>query len=242
MYRFKSLGLNRHSVLVSFAAQRLTTCLLISGVVVWSAVTHAQTEPNSTATAQIQQSNTTTVSTAPTAMASSTPDQSNSGKTKQTPNKHQYGDNPNIFSVLGHKTQEKVVQSAEKVGEVTQKGISKIKPSVDQAWDVVTAKPVYKVPIEHKALSESSNTTHTTTDNTANQSPAAPTQSQPLTKLSPATAAATSETSNLPNTAENPVQNLTPALKQAQTEPKTPATSITSPKAPTTPTTDLRHL
>lgn len=102
-----------------------------------------------------------TISHAQKAQANNTP-----AATSSTPavaqNKHDYGTNPNIFAVLGHKTQEKVMQSAEKVSEVAEKagavaekGVSKIKPSVDQAWNVVTAKPVYKAPIEHKPLNQS---------------------------------------------------------------------------------------
>ncbi len=48
------------------------------------------------------------------------------------PNQSQpYGDNPNIFRVLAHKTGEAVQNTAEKVGEVTEKGIQKIKPTLD---------------------------------------------------------------------------------------------------------------
>ena len=42
-----------------------------------------------------------------------------------------YGDNPNIFRVLAHKTSEAVQNTAEKVGTATEKGIQKIKPSFD---------------------------------------------------------------------------------------------------------------
>lgn len=43
-----------------------------------------------------------------------------------------YGDNPNIFKVLAHKTGEAVQNTAEKVGGATEKGIQKIKPSLDE--------------------------------------------------------------------------------------------------------------
>lgn len=46
-----------------------------------------------------------------------------------------YGDNPNIFTVLAHKTGEVVQNTAEKVGAATEKGIQKIKPKVDETWD-----------------------------------------------------------------------------------------------------------
>ena len=45
-----------------------------------------------------------------------------------------YGENPNLLHVFAYKTQEGVINTAEKVGEVTEKGIAKIKPGVDRAW------------------------------------------------------------------------------------------------------------
>ena len=47
----------------------------------------------------------------------------------------QYGENPNIAHVLAYKAQEKVVGAAQSVGQATEKGIAKIKPGVDQAWE-----------------------------------------------------------------------------------------------------------
>lgn len=46
-----------------------------------------------------------------------------------------YGDNPNIFKVLGHKAQQKVQNTAEKVDTAAQKGIAKVKPKVENAWE-----------------------------------------------------------------------------------------------------------
>jgi hypothetical protein len=46
-----------------------------------------------------------------------------------------YGENPNLAHVLGYKTQEGVISTAQKVGTATEKGVAKIKPSVDQAWE-----------------------------------------------------------------------------------------------------------
>ena len=43
-----------------------------------------------------------------------------------------YGDNPNIFKVLAKKTGEAVQNTAEKVGNATERGIQKIKPSLDE--------------------------------------------------------------------------------------------------------------
>ena len=46
-----------------------------------------------------------------------------------------YGDNPNLLHVFAYKAQEGVINTAEKVGEATEKGIAKIKPGVDRAWN-----------------------------------------------------------------------------------------------------------
>ena len=46
-----------------------------------------------------------------------------------------YGKNPNIFHVWAYKTQEGVINTAEKVGTATEKGIQKIRPSAHQALD-----------------------------------------------------------------------------------------------------------
>ena len=45
-----------------------------------------------------------------------------------------YGDNPNIFHVFAYKTQENVIEGAHKVAEVTSSGLSKVKPSLSEAW------------------------------------------------------------------------------------------------------------
>lgn len=42
-----------------------------------------------------------------------------------------YGDNPNIFKVLAKKTSDAVQNTAEKVGNATERGIQKIKPTFD---------------------------------------------------------------------------------------------------------------
>ena len=46
-----------------------------------------------------------------------------------------YADNPNLLHVWAYKTQEGVIQAAQKVGEVTERGIEKIRPSAHQALD-----------------------------------------------------------------------------------------------------------
>ncbi|QIO09930.1 hypothetical protein [Acinetobacter lanii] len=52
--------------------------------------------------------------------------------TQTTPS---YGDNPNLLKVLAVKTQEKVQSTAEKVGAATERGIAKIKPTIDNTWN-----------------------------------------------------------------------------------------------------------
>lgn len=46
-----------------------------------------------------------------------------------------YGDNPNIIKVLAVKAQNSVQSTAEKVGAATERGIAKIKPSIDNTWN-----------------------------------------------------------------------------------------------------------
>lgn len=46
-----------------------------------------------------------------------------------------YGDNPNIFVVLGHKAKNAVQNTANKVGAATERGIQKIKPKVDNTLE-----------------------------------------------------------------------------------------------------------
>ena len=101
-----------------------------------------------------------------------------------------YGDNPNLIKVLAVKTQEKVVDTAERVGAATERGIAKVKPSVEKTWDKTktvttdtaktardkTVQTVNKtkevvlgqnhsstVPIESGSLSQSTTTSPTTT-------------------------------------------------------------------------------
>lgn len=56
----------------------------------------------------------------------------------QTPNTAKqttYGDNPNIVRVIAGKTQSAVQHTAEKIGAATERGIEKIKPTVDGTWN-----------------------------------------------------------------------------------------------------------
>ena len=45
-----------------------------------------------------------------------------------------YGDNPNLLHVFAYKTQQGVINTAEKVGAAAEKGVAKVKPKVDRAW------------------------------------------------------------------------------------------------------------
>lgn len=46
-----------------------------------------------------------------------------------------YGKNPNLLHVWAYKAQEGVIGAAKNVGDMTERGVAKVKPSVDQAWD-----------------------------------------------------------------------------------------------------------
>jgi hypothetical protein len=63
---------------------------------------------------------------APTATDTVTPPQNNAVP---------YGDNPNIFKVITQKAQTTVQNTAEKVDHAAQKGIAKVKPKVENAWE-----------------------------------------------------------------------------------------------------------
>lgn len=121
-----------------------------------------------------------------------------------------YGENPNIFEVIAHKTSDKVVNTAEKVGDATERGVAKIKPKVNQAWDNITAKHTVDVPIEQKSLSHSSNNETTPT-------------AKPLPSRTPQ--------AQLP--VQAPVTNTTPDNKT----PLNPNTTPGHQAEPTTPTT-----
>lgn len=60
---------------------------------------------------------------------------SNSAQTSPQNPTPTYGDNPNIFKVLGHKAQQKAQNTVERVDQAAQKGVGKIKPKVSNAWE-----------------------------------------------------------------------------------------------------------
>ena len=118
-----------------------------------------------------------------------------------------YGDNPNIFKVLAHKTQEKVQHTAEKVEDATETGLAKIKPKVNQAWDAVTGGEAQNVPIEQKPHNQSSNNT-------------------PAPKPNPVAPAAIVQPATTPNI---------PAKSNAETQQPASATTEASPAESTMP-------
>ncbi|WP_445114881.1 hypothetical protein [Acinetobacter sp. WZC-1] len=119
-----------------------------------------------------------------------------------------YGDNPNIFKVIGYKTQQTVENTAGKIGKAAEKGVDATVKKVNQAKDAIVGNSG-GVPIEQKQLSQSSaETTATapvvattpvtddnrqvvtsetvaTTGNTAQQNPG----TDPQTAVQPATGA-----------------------------------------------------
>lgn len=139
-----------------------------------------------------------------------------------------YGDNPNIFKVFAYKTTDKVVDTAEKVGDATERGIDKLKPKVDEAWDKVTGKHTVDVPIENKSLSQSSNN-----EPAAKVIPAIPlTPAQP--SPAPATVPATPLTpaNKVPATPNKVPEPVKPAEAQKPLEQVKPTALQTTPTSP----------
>lgn len=151
-----------------------------------------------------------------------------------------YGDNPNIFEVIAHKTSDKVVNTAEKVGDATERGVAKIKPKVDQAWDNITAKHTVDVPIEQKSLSHSSNNETTPTAKplpSRTPQPQLPVQA-PVTNTTP-----DNKTPLNPNTTPgHQAEPTTPTTMPSQNQQQLKPTATTLPQtklSPSTPTISL---
>lgn len=145
-----------------------------------------------------------------------------------------YGDNPNIFEVLAHKTSDKVVNTAEKVGDATERGVAKIKPKVDQAWDNITAKHTTDVPIEQKPLNRSSNNevvpkiSQTPAATVSTAIDAIPSQTQQIAQpqaQTPVTPAGSNKTSEIP---VEPVKDKVPEKSVAPStqDPATPTPQV----------------
>ena len=138
-----------------------------------------------------------------------------------------YGDNPNIFEVLAHKTSDKVVNTAEKVGDATERGVAKVKPKVNQAWENITAKHTVDVPIEQKSLSQSSNNVAAPSSNQSQAQPAVTVDPKPQAEaktVDAQTPSTTAPETSRPSTVTTPVTQKTPAMPSA-----TPATSTATP-------------
>ena len=127
-----------------------------------------------------------------------------------------YGDNPNIFKVLGHKAQQKVQNTADKVDYGLQKGIAKVKPKVENAWEetkefATEKSEVAKEKTERAAITvnQKLNQTKDNIIGSPNDQPA-PIVSHPLSK---------SSTDQQPA----PVQQIPPA---AQVHPVQPASNL----------------
>lgn len=130
-----------------------------------------------------------------------------------------YGDNPNIFKVLAHKTQEKVKHTAENVEDATETGLAKIKPKVNQAWDAVTGGEAQNVPIEQKPLNQSSNNT-------------------PAPKPNPVAPAAIVQPPITPNIpAKSNAETQQPASATTEASPAGSTMPVAAPRLPTPPKT-----
>lgn len=81
-----------------------------------------------------------------------------------------YGDNPNIFKVIGYKTKETFENTFSKIGNATERGVDKVKPIAEKtvtsiehtatkAKEAILGDPNVKVPIEQHTLSAPSSNT-----------------------------------------------------------------------------------
>lgn len=130
-----------------------------------------------------------------------------------------YGDNPNLIKVLAVKAQGKVQSTAEKVGAATERGVAKIKPTVDNTWQNVkqSISSTEEVPIQRSTLSQSSAPlTNPSLPITATSN------SQPQTKLTSQTSTAIKHPVDAVEPAAMIAQNqaVIPAKKQAPSSPK----------------------
>lgn len=100
-----------------------------------------------------------------------------------------YGKNPNIFHVWAYKAQEGVIGAAKNVGEMTERGVAKVKPSVDQAWDNtknLASGTVHKVDEGATQAAQTANTKIQETKEALGAKPqqSAPIEQQPLSEPS----------------------------------------------------------
>lgn len=133
-----------------------------------------------------------------------------------------YGDNPNIFHVWAYKTQEGVINTANRVGNAAERGVGKIKPSVDQAWDNTKDAASSTVQKADAGAQKAAQNVNTKIQETKEALGGKPSQSAPIEQRS------LSEPSTSPSS--------------YQTAPITPAASPTAPNSAGTkayPVTDL---
>lgn len=103
-----------------------------------------------------------------------------------------YGENPNLLHVFAYKAQEGVINTAEKVGKVAEKGVAKVKPKVDQAWDntkTTTATTINKVDQGAAQVTQQANQRIQETKDaiSGSNSQPAPIEQQPLSQSSTVT-------------------------------------------------------
>ena len=133
-----------------------------------------------------------------------------------------YGKNPNIFHVWAYKTQQGVINTAEKVGGAAERGIEKVKPSVDQAWDNTKDVASSTVQKADAGAQKTAQNVNTKIQETKEVLGAKPTQSAPIEQRS----------LSAPSTAPSSYQSV----------PVTPAAAPTTPNSSGTtayPVTDL---
>lgn len=67
--------------------------------------------------------------------AQTPPAEANSSSQKAQAPIQPYADNPNLLHVWAYKAQQGILNAADRVGEVAEKGVEKVRPSVHQAWE-----------------------------------------------------------------------------------------------------------
>ena len=122
-----------------------------------------------------------------------------------------YGDNPNIFKVITHKAQNAVQNTAEKVDHAAQKGIAKVKPKVENAWeetkDFASEKSVIAIEKTQNAAVKVNKKLNETKDELIGSpnDQRAPIVSHPLSQSS--TGVESAPVQQVPSTQTQPVQN-----------------------------------
>ncbi|OAL79940.1 hypothetical protein AY606_04665 [Acinetobacter sp. SFB] len=124
-----------------------------------------------------------------------------------------YGDNPNIFRVLTQKAQTTVQNTAEKVDHAAQKGIAKVKPKVENAWegtkDFASEKSVIAIEKTQNAAVKVNNKLNENKDGLVGspENQSTPIVSHPLSQSS--TGSESAPVQPVPSNRTQPVQNNT---------------------------------